>query len=494
MPDSRRSAGNGHLSRCGALADALERIGWETHFVLNPHAKDPRPDKINAKSGVIRLAENAGRIEAATTLQKKLSDGCTLFVIDHYECDRDYETAFRGWAEQLLTIEDLPGRNHDCDILLDQTFGRTPEEYNGRLPESAVAICGSAYALLRKSFWEHRRPSVAHHIDPNIRPSRLFVSVGAQDTDNAISTILDGLEIADLKLNVDIAIANDAPHLDKIEIKSVQHAQNITLHIGKTDLSQLMSRADFAIGAAGVTSWERCCLGLPTILVSLYPNQQDVAANLERAGAVYRIERDEFTSTSIAEALHHMVHDHAARIDIAQNAGKITDGLGSNRIASALAAPKTKNGERVRLRPAIIEDTETILSWQTAPEMRQFFHEPRIPTVKEHAQWMEQKLNDADCVINIILKNEQPAGMLRLEAIHGGDLAEPDYEISILIAPEMQDAGIGKSALAAAKMLLPEAKFVAQVMPKNIASCKLFESAGYVKNSSGQYISKQLSL
>ena len=47
-----------------------------------------------------------------------------------------------------------------------------------------------------------------------------------------------------------------------------------------------MADSDLAIGAAGATSWERCCLGLPTIMLVLAENQKKIATGLENAEAV----------------------------------------------------------------------------------------------------------------------------------------------------------------------------------------------------------------
>ena len=42
------------------------------------------------------------------------------------------------------------------------------------------------------------------------------------------------------------------------------------------DVAGLMGRADLAIGAAGSTAWERCCLGLPSIVLALAANQEPI--------------------------------------------------------------------------------------------------------------------------------------------------------------------------------------------------------------------------
>ena len=47
-------------------------------------------------------------------------------------------------------------------------------------------------------------------------------------------------------------------------------------------MAETMSKSDLYIGAAGTTSWERCCLGLPTISFAISDNQVDVLDKLEK--------------------------------------------------------------------------------------------------------------------------------------------------------------------------------------------------------------------
>jgi spore coat polysaccharide biosynthesis predicted glycosyltransferase SpsG len=47
-------------------------------------------------------------------------------------------------------------------------------------------------------------------------------------------------------------------------------------------LAPLMLAADFAFGAAGGTSWERICLGLPAAILTMADNQRSVATALQR--------------------------------------------------------------------------------------------------------------------------------------------------------------------------------------------------------------------
>ena len=51
--------------------------------------------------------------------------------------------------------------------------------------------------------------------------------------------------------------------------KQIEHNERICLHYNLTSLAPLMKNSDLAIGAAGTTTWERCCLGLPSLVITV---------------------------------------------------------------------------------------------------------------------------------------------------------------------------------------------------------------------------------
>jgi spore coat polysaccharide biosynthesis predicted glycosyltransferase SpsG len=90
-------------------------------------------------------------------------------------------------------------------------------------------------------------------------------------------------------------------------------------------MAELMLNADLAIGAGGSTSWERCCLGLPTLLYVTADNQKEIAQNLEKTGAVKMVK-------NFAQDLQSIVNDFPSWKIMSKNASKVCDGLGSKKI------------------------------------------------------------------------------------------------------------------------------------------------------------------
>jgi spore coat polysaccharide biosynthesis predicted glycosyltransferase SpsG len=93
-------------------------------------------------------------------------------------------------------------------------------------------------------------------------------------------------------------------------------------------MAQLMADSDLAIGAAGTTSWERCCLGLPTIMLVLAENQRKVAHGLERSGGVRLIELDQIGTTKLSELIFSLFNDPAHLLHMSDCAASVVDGSG----------------------------------------------------------------------------------------------------------------------------------------------------------------------
>lgn len=65
---------------------------------------------------------------------------------------------------------------------------------------------------------------------------------------------------------------------------------NIFLSIDEHDMTQLLSKTDYVISAAGVSAYERCAMSIPTILSMVAENQLKGARAMAKTGAVEFIE------------------------------------------------------------------------------------------------------------------------------------------------------------------------------------------------------------
>jgi UDP-2,4-diacetamido-2,4,6-trideoxy-beta-L-altropyranose hydrolase len=466
--DASVAIGGGHVRRCLALADALLEAGWAISFVCGA-----------AAAKIVPVLGMRGFTLMEPEAFNKAPQPCDLLVVDDYRFDAAFERTARAWAKRILVIDDLANRPHDCDVLLDQAPGREPGAYAGLVPKECELLLGPSYALLDGRFRAARRQ---RRSIGNVE--RIFVNFGTTDTANATSVVLDGA--AQLGAAVDIAIGSAAPHLAALRAKVAALGAAASLHVDVDDMAALMRGADLAIGAGGVGALERCALGLPSAILTVADNQHDNARALAAAGAaVYCGDLNGQTVSEIAATLKRLAADQAGRAAMSQAAARLVDGLGASRVRVSCEMPlRAKDSRTVWLRQATFADSAAMLAWQSTPGARAHARDPATPKPQEHQRWLKAKLADPDCIFNIVIHGDAPAGILRFDRLPARDASE----VSILIAAERQGLGIGGIALALGKRLLPKERFIAVIHAGNRASIRMFEAAGYRAAGAGEWI------
>jgi UDP-2,4-diacetamido-2,4,6-trideoxy-beta-L-altropyranose hydrolase len=482
--DATPAIGTGHAMRCLTLADALEAVGWRCLFAIRPETLTTVPRKAWLRERALILDED----EAAepSRIGARFANGYDLLVVDHYRRGADFERASRLWARRILAINDLADRDHDADLLLDPTLGRSLEDYRPLVPPACRLRLGPRYALLRPQFLRGRPAALARRRAPGpVR--RIFVSLGGTDPQDVTSRVLDGLAEAGMGATIDVVVGAAAPFAARVRAKAAC-MPGARVHVGVADIAPLMAEADLAFGAAGTATWERCCLGLPTLAVVLADNQRGNAAALQASGAARVLgDVDRLTPAAVAKAVRALAEDTPARAAMATASAAACDGLGTARMLLEFLPPvPARDGTPVTLRALAPKDADAVFDWQQDPETRRFAREPRPPTRAEHGAWMVQACAAPDRLPVVVTLAGEPAGLLRLDRMP----ASGAFEVSILTAPGYYRRGLAAAALALARRLLPEADFHAFVKPENAASHALFRAAGYRPGPEGYYISQ----
>ena len=332
--DGSPALGGGHVMRCLTLARALTSRGWTCAFATTPASPQTVPSL--AREDLRLIEGDAG--EEPETLRRLWPAGTDWLVVDHYDRDRTFESRCRGWARRILVIDDLADRAHDCDLLVDQTLGRRASEYAGLVPEDCRLLTGADYALLRPEFAATREESLSRRNERSAL-GRILVNLGATDAGNHSLDVLRALQESGISAAVDLVLGAAAPHIGTLEGTIATMPQKVRLHVEVDDMASLMAAADRAIGAAGTATWERCCLGLPSLVMVIAENQRRISEAVVAAGAARLIPgpRPKLTG-QIKAALQDLCDDGGALKDLSQCAAQVCDGLGVQRIERSLAA------------------------------------------------------------------------------------------------------------------------------------------------------------
>lgn len=347
--DASASIGGGHLRRCLTLAGALTAQGWQVAFAVRGETLSATPTELPDLLGWIVL-NGSGRDEPGQIAEALGRQDVDLLVVDHYSLDQVFERSCRGFAHRIAVIDDLADRSHDADLLLDQTFGRGERDYLGLVPEGCAVLCGSRYALLRPAFAGIRASAFARRrAGGSVR--RILIGMGAADADDltsvAVAAVARASERLGQPLALDVVLGSSAPHLDAVRrLLAGLPAWSIRVDVSGNCLAKLMASADLAIGAAGTTSWERCCLGLPSVVVVAADNQAKIATELAAAGACEVV--GAAAPDDIAAVTETVCRDDGARLAMAEAAAAVCDGAGTARVVDAIEAMVACGSSRSR--------------------------------------------------------------------------------------------------------------------------------------------------
>jgi UDP-2,4-diacetamido-2,4,6-trideoxy-beta-L-altropyranose hydrolase/UDP-4-amino-4,6-dideoxy-N-acetyl-beta-L-altrosamine N-acetyltransferase len=301
--DSSLKMGAGHVMRCLTLAQVLKENGANVEFICRKH-KGSLIDKIRSsgfniyKLGMLEELEVANKLAHSHWLgatQQQDASACVdilkpnqtdWLIVDHYALDEDWQNRLKPYCEKLMVIDDLADRKHQCDILLDQTFGRQLEDYSELAPKDCQLLLGSQNALLRPDFARWRPYSLERR--SKLEFKQLFINMGGVDVENVTEKILDELEICNLPndLKIIVVMGGSAPCLESVKSKAITLPYKTEVKVDVGNMAEIMANSDIAIGAAGSSTWERCCLGLPTIQIVIAKNQQFLAETLSRQNIV----------------------------------------------------------------------------------------------------------------------------------------------------------------------------------------------------------------
>jgi UDP-2,4-diacetamido-2,4,6-trideoxy-beta-L-altropyranose hydrolase len=256
-----------------------------------------------------------------------------LLVIDHYAIDVRWEEVIRPYVHRIMVIDDLADRKHHCDVLLDQNlYADMQTRYSDEVPAHCQLLLGPRYALLRDEFRELRKQVKLRTGEVK----RILVFLGGVDADNYTGLAIEALAGAGIgDAAVDVVIGAQHPRREAIEAACV--VLGYVCHVETRRMGELMAAADLSIGAGGSASWERCCLGLPALLVALAENQVAIAQELDLAGAcIYLGTKERVDANVIRNAISDLLAEQDWVAKLSKGSLSLVDGMGVDVVCQKL--------------------------------------------------------------------------------------------------------------------------------------------------------------
>lgn len=333
--DSSVNLGSGHIMRCLTLADTLGKYGHTVSFICR-----------NLPGNIGPIIQSAGHklyfLPASLTWQEDAERTANLIqvlekadwiIVDHYGLDYKWEVFLHSFAPYIMVIDDLANRRHMCDLLLDQNLQRDNSRYDNLVPKLCRKLLGLRYVLLREEFAEIRKATRIR--DGKIK--RIFVFFGGSDPTNETEKVLHAVQrLNKPDIAVDVVVGSANPYVDK-----VQHIANLLpnakVYEQINNIASLMDSADLAIGAGGTTTWERCCVGVPSIIIAVADNQQYIAEQSANTGAaIYLGISNSVNVEGIEQAIRELFVDSDRMEQMGRKCMQLVDHEGAMRVSQII--------------------------------------------------------------------------------------------------------------------------------------------------------------
>lgn len=353
--DASSKIGAGHITRCLSLARYLRSLGHNCKFICrvqknnliekikkekfevfplrNSQKKQLTNNQINPYLDYIDWLETNQIHDAKQTIKVLSKEKVDWIIVDHYSLDQSWETLLKAHTKKLMVIDDLVNRKHNCDLLLNQNLGSLKKNYKNLVPPYCKQIHGSNYILLHQDY---------HLIKPklrsfNVKINRIIVYFGnGEESVKYVKSVIEAFQDKNLEsISLDIVINTKNSNIQKIK-QLISKKRNFKLYSDLPNLAKIMSKSDLGIGAGGSTTWERCFLGLPSILIVTDNNQKSIANSIKKKKAGLVFDSSKNLKEKIIKAvlllrkqpkLYHQLH---------KNSLKVCDGQGSKRVAEIL--------------------------------------------------------------------------------------------------------------------------------------------------------------
>lgn len=362
-------------------------------------------------------------------------------VVDGYDLGGEQARALAG--DRLLMVVDDYGtaRADEVDLVLDHNLGSDGGRYG------SPALIGPRYALVPRE----RRDLVPPRPERRRGPvRRLVVSLGGAAPE-------ERRRLAEQAIQAAGAAALDVVVLD-----------------GDQDLGRVLPEVDLALAAAGSTCWELCRFGVPSLLVTVAPNQVPVARSLIAAGAAAggrALGPD--TVAAIAAELAALLADPDRRQAMAEVATTLVDGWGTDRVVTRLWASS------LTLRPVALDDADRLRAWRNDPGTRAASFDSTPVEDEQHRRWLAAVIQDATRSHHVATdRHGRPIGTVRFDEVAGGRA-----DIGITVAPERRGEGWAAPLIDAGCRQLARAHGIvdvlARVKTENQASRRSFLAADF---------------
>ena len=343
--DASYEIGLGHVMRCLSIAKYIQlRYKVKQHFITSYSNGNIIKKLINNNLSVsvlpkyefcqnydtarecddinYRKFESNDIVNVSKVLNNKEHRG--IIIVDHYLLGYQWQKYFSKYFNKVIVIDDLLTTKHYSNLIIDPNI-RTKticNEYSRKFKYTNKIISGENYVIIISEFL-----NIKKKIIDNIKREILIMFGGGNNSEITMRALK---ELLKLKLNLNINVVINKKDLDIYKNTCLQEP-NVKIIKYNDNIHKVMQDCDIAIGALGTTTWERCFLGIPTIVYTKHINQNKFIEYLSNRGIIFSI--NNITQKEILNGLKHFNYFDELFYTKRNKLSNIFDGMGLKRIS-----------------------------------------------------------------------------------------------------------------------------------------------------------------
>ena len=342
--DGNAEIGMGHIMRCLALAQGMEKTGSRATFIVRDY--DSRVIDIIRRYGYsIETIPVDSSWNEDLKLTLEYSDRCrsTLLITDlgnavnmaKPDGYRQYLRGLRDSGKYLVALDDLGKVSLPADIVINPHCGVKEADYNNR--NDTRFLLGSDYFIFRPEFIAAAR--VKREIKSGAR--NVLVAVGGSDprdiTGRVVVSLVKSNKTHGLNLRIVIGMDGTESKRKKLEAILKNYPGRYELIQGSDDMARLMLWSDLTVTGGGLTKYEVAATGTPCIIIPQYDYLLGPAEEFEKTGAALNLGSvDIITDETIAGMVASLLSDVSRRTGMSRRGRELVDGRGIERILAEI--------------------------------------------------------------------------------------------------------------------------------------------------------------
>ena len=463
--------GFGHLIRCINFAEKIKQLNNKNKifFIATKFDKSLKIKQIEESSfinffyldkiGIENKFDFIKDIYLTSQILKKYK--VDWLIIDHYRIDFRWEKKIQTLVGKILVIDDLQDRKHFCNILLDYSIFRTNRSYKNQLNNIAKKLIGINYFLYNSKMIFYRKKSYENQRNVNFK--KCIINLGGGDFQENTFKILNIIIVNNFLNYCHFYIVtgfnqNLYLKIKKLFLKKEYKKFSYELIKNSNSILRYYSLSDFAIGAGGVSSYERMFMGLPTIQLPIFRNQKKNTNFFYNSNLVIPLKK--INKNEIKKSITKLKKNKFKIFKLSYpsfNHSSYDNIFHNMEISRA-------NTNLINIRSVNKIDIKFLYSLQKIKDIRKFSYNNSTIKYSHHKKWFLEMFKNNNHLMFIIEYDNIKCGYIGLRYIK-----KKNYNVSILINPKFQNIGIATKVLETIVDLMKDSILIANVHKKKCA-------------------------